>query len=125
MATNTNFKERVLKQIVISAPIYKSTFIDYEYLVYSINFSLNPYYIISAHSDNYLHLTGVYTSLSANNFFIKALDGTLAENDFEISKPNQPIIISKNNKGTIRKKINALPYIDNLFNADTLVQESF
>ncbi len=125
MATSTSFKERVLQQIVTSALIYKSTFIDYEYLVYSSNFSLNLYYLISAHSDNFLHLTGVYTSLSATEFFIKALEGTLAENDFEISKPNQPTVISKNNKGTIRKKINALPYIDNLFSTDTLVQESF
>lgn len=125
MTTSTSFKKRVLQQIVTSAHIYKSTFMDYEYLVYSSKFSLNLYYLISAHSDNYLHLTGVYTLLSANEFFIKALEGTLAENDFEISKPDQPTAISKNNKGTIRKKINALPYIDNLFNTDTFVQESF
>ncbi len=125
MDTNTSFKNRVLKQIVTSALVYKNTFIDHEYLIYSLNFSLNPYYLISAHADNYLHLTGVYTTLSANEFFNKALNGTLTENDFEISRPNHPISISKNNKGTIRKKINALPYIDTLFNTDTLVQEAF
>ena len=122
MPKQTSFKTRV-KDIAIQ---YSKDYYDYyvcnDYLIISDTFSHSPYYIISAEEDNYLHLIGVSTNLSASNFFDKCLDGTLTENDFEISSNTQN---EKSIKGSIRRKISALPHITNLLNTSSLVEENF
>ncbi len=125
MQNQLSFKERVHRQIIHSATVYKEYFIDYEYLVYSSAFLLQPCYIISSYPDNYLHLTGVYTNLSAHLFFQKAHQGVLSIDDFALSPPNRSISETKHYKGTIRRKINALPYIDHLFSSGCIAEESF
>ena len=65
---------------------YKKYYVDYEYLICSSAFAICSYYIIAAHKDNYLHLTGLHTSLDASNFFEKCYEGTLEETDFEFCK---------------------------------------
>lgn len=82
------FKQNVLTAICNGAKIYKDFFLDYEYQVYSKSFTKN-FYIISAIKSNYLHLTGVNTQLSAEQFFYKALNNTLTENDFDFIKKGQ------------------------------------
>ena len=42
-----SYKQRVCEKLTISASIYKSVFIDFDYLIYSDKFVLNPYYIIN------------------------------------------------------------------------------
>ena len=46
----------------------KKYYVDFEYLICSAAFVKNEYYIASAYEDNYLHLTGLHTSLDAATF---------------------------------------------------------
>lgn len=52
---------------------------------------------------NFLHLTGVKTKLSAQQFYSACLEGKLSENDFEID-----------NKGKVQQKLTVLPYLTEL-----------
>ena len=88
----------------------------------SKSFLRNEYYIISAHEDNYLHLTGLHTSLSASKFFEKFYDGTLEETDFDFEKDGQT---ESEVKGSVRRKINSLPSIMYMFSSGTMVEEDF
>ena len=82
MAEQKSFKERVKDTVIQNANSYKRYFVNYEYLLCSEAFVNNEYYIVSAYEDNYLHLTGLHTSLDAATFFEKCYKGTLEENDF-------------------------------------------
>ena len=66
MAEQKSFKERVKEEAIVNAKMFKEYFVDCEYLVCSEAFEKNPYYIIGAHTSNYEHLTGVSSSLSAD-----------------------------------------------------------
>lgn len=68
MVEQKSFKERVKEPVIQCAGLYKSYYVDYEYLICSSAFVKNAYYIISSHEDNYLHLTGVHTNLDAATF---------------------------------------------------------
>ena len=116
------FKERVLKIILEESVRYKSIFVDYEYLVVSKHFKNRKYYIISASEDNFLHLTGVKTLLSAKYFFDKCLNGTLEENDFSFGYYGQD---EKAAKGTVRRKIKVLPLMMDFLDNEPLVEEGF
>jgi hypothetical protein len=122
MSEQESFKERVRKAVIQCAKDYKSYFVDYEYLICSDAFSIRKYYIVDAHEDNYLHLTGVGTSIAKNEFFRRCLEGTLDENDFSFEKTGQ---FEKVVKGTVRRKIKALPEIINIFTGSTQVEEDF
>ena len=112
------FKQRVLKEIIKSAKEYKENLVDYEYLIYSSEFNVKKYYIISAKEDNFLHLTGVITNLKPIEFYNKCIDCTLTEEDFEIG--------DKIRKGTIRRKIGVLSNATKMFLCKTLqAQENF
>ena len=52
---------------------------------------------------NFLHMTGVKTKLSAQQFYSACLDGKLSEKDFEID-----------NKGKVQQKLSVLPYLSEL-----------
>lgn len=52
---------------------------------------------------NFLHLTGVKTKLSAQQFYKACINGKLSQRDFEIDK-----------KGKVQQKIAVLPYLSNL-----------
>lgn len=122
MAKEKSFKERVKDALIKNAYSYKKYYVDYEYLLCSKAFSNNDYYIVSAYEDNYLHLTGVNTTLGAELFFEKCYKGTLEESDFDFSKKGQN---EKEVKGSVRRKINSLPNIMNMFTVGTLVEEDF
>lgn len=122
MAEQISFKTRV-KDIAISiARDYYSYFVCRDYLLISDAFKRAPYYIVRAEKDNYLHLVGVSTKLSATAFFDKCLDGTLDESDFEITTHGHD---EKHSKGSIRRKIKSLPLITGLFTDSSLVEENF
>lgn len=113
-----SFKERVRKELLVAAKDYKRNFVDVDYLLYSRSFRYQRLYVVSAKEDNFLHLTGVGTDLSAQHFFEKCLDGTLAEEDFEIGDKMQ--------KGSIRRKMSVLPQAMSLFSSYPLyVEEQF
>lgn len=122
MAEQKSFKERVKETVIQNAYSYKRYFVDYEYLLCSAAFVKNEYYIVSAYEDNYLHLTGLHTSLDATTFFEKCYKGTLEEKDFDFCKSGQN---ESEVKGSVRRKINSLPSIINMFNVGTFVEEDF
>ena len=72
-----SFKERVAETAIAYAQKYKDVYLDHEYLLCSGAFTNQGYYIISAHPDNYRHLIGVNTKMSADDFFLKCISKTL------------------------------------------------
>ena len=116
------FQTRVKDAIIEYAKKYKEYFVDYDYLILSDRFQKADYYIVKAHETNFRHLTGVSTSLTAKEFFDKAYHATLTEEDFQISKRGVP---DKEAKGTVRRKINALPNMIGIFHQQTLIEEDY
>lgn len=121
MQNQISFKERVRQVVIKCAKDYKSVFIDYEYLVCSTAFTINPYYIISGKEDNYRHLTGVVFS-DPQLFFNKCLNQTLTESDISFATKGQAESVIK---GSVRRKISVLPKIMHMFGGALLVEESF
>lgn len=122
MDSEISFKRRVRDVIVFNAEVYRDVFVEYDYLLFSDAFVNNDYYIVSACVDNYKHLTGVHSEIPANEFFSKCLDHTLEEDDFDFIKIGQD---EKAVKGSVRRKINVLPNIKNLFDSPIMVEEDF
>jgi hypothetical protein len=122
MEKQVSFKTRVKETAISIAPDYYSYYVCRDYLLISDAFISSPYYIVRAEKDNYLHLVGVSTKLSATAFFDKCLNGTLDESDFEIATHGQD---EKHSKGSIRRKIKSLPLITGLFTGSCLVEENF
>jgi hypothetical protein len=115
-----DFKQRVFNELASCAAIYKAVFLDYEYLIFSEGFKFQPYYILSAYEDNFAHLTGVYSRLSAVEFYRNCLNGTLKESDLNFNGKN-----AKSTKGTIRRKIKAFSHMKNLFCGKIVAEENF
>ena len=106
-----SFKERVRNTAVKNAQLFQETFIEYEYCIMSEAFA-DSYRIVHAHEGNYLHLIGVSTSLPAEAFFKKCLNGTLSENDFDFKKSG---VAKGVIKGAVRDKIRVLSNIMSMF----------
>ena len=116
------FKERVKNIAIACAVKYRNTFCNYEYLIISNAFT-EKHVKIHADKDNYMHLLGVNSNLSASDFYNKCIRGTLSTNDFDFKKKNQS---EKSTKGSVREKIVALPYFCNMFSAsDIECQQNF
>ncbi len=117
------FKERVVSVATAQARVYQDVFVNYEYLICSDAFVIQDYYILSAKGDNYQHLVGVNTpDLSPQGFFEKCICGTLQESDFDFHKRGRT---EGSVKGSVRKKLKALPFYTSMFERDLAVQESF
>ena len=117
-----SFKENVLQAIFAGAQKYKHAFLDYDYQVFSKSFAESKFYVISATKSNFLHLTGVNTSLTSTQFFEKAVARTLTVDDFDFCKKGQT---EKDVKGCVRSKVKFLPDIDRILSKETLVEENF
>ena len=122
MAGQVSFKTRVLNTIIQCAKQYNTFYVEQNHLLVSNAFKKKPYYIIQAEKDNFLHLTGVSTSLSAVDFFDKAMDGTLAESDIQLITHGKS---EKDSKGTIRQKIKNLTSLTAVVGRSCMVQEDF
>lgn len=122
MVEHSSFKTRIKEIVIIEAKKYKAVFVDYQYLICSKGFKKRDYYILSAEKDNFLHLVGVNTALSAASFFDKCFDGTLNEEDFDFSKQGKD---EKSIKGSVRRKIKSLERVSTLFENDLLFEENF
>ncbi len=83
----------------------------YEYVIISETLK-DKYCIIKAEPDNYMHLIGINSLLSAQDFYNKCIDKSLTENDFDFKKKDQS---EKSVKGIVRKKISVLPHFCNMF----------
>ena len=117
-----SFKERVCRTVSSLAGAYQRYYVDYDYLLCSTAFTNRPFYIVSAEKNNYQHLTGVSYSASADDFFDKCVNGTLTEADISFSKGGRS---EAEIKGSVRRKIKALPDMIGLFSSGCLVQEDF
>ena len=117
-----SFKERVAEAAISCAAIYKEKFVECDYLVCSDAFGENGYQEIKAEANNFLHLTGVNTSLSADEFYRKCIDGTLTEHDFDFVKKGQS---EHSVKGSVRQKIKALPQMLDMFDKELLTEKNF
>ncbi len=104
------------------ASLYYHYFVEYDYLLCSPAFKNRPYYIVSAEKNNYQHLTGVSYASSAEDFFDRCLDGTLTEADISFTKCGRS---ESEIKGSVRRKINALPGIIGIFSGTCSVEEDF
>ena len=122
MADQVSFKTRVLNTIIQCAKQYNAFYVEQNHLLVSDAFKKKPYYIIQAEKDNFLHLTGVSTSLSAVDFFDKAMNGSLAESDIQLTTHGKS---EKDSKGTIRQKIKNLTGITAVVGSFCMVQEDF
>ena len=60
-----SFKERARQEMIKAAKQYKDIYVDYEYLICSVTFEKNDYYIIAVEEDNFQHLTGVQSKIDA------------------------------------------------------------
>ena len=116
------FKQRVAQTAIDYATMYESVYLKYEYLVCSEAFSSQDYYIIGACADNYKHLIGVNTTISAEDFFSKCLAKTLTENDFDFIKTGQSEAAVK---GSVRRKIKALPDFLAMLDSPLVAEEKF
>ncbi|MHC1748339.1 MAG: PBECR4 domain-containing protein [Cellulosilyticaceae bacterium] len=119
---NDDFKERVKNILISEARGYKESYVNYQYLVCSGAFKHRDYYIVDAKEDNYRHLTGVNSLIDAQEFFNKCYEGTLSIDDFNFIKRGQD---EKSVKGSVRRKIQVLPYMMRLFDSELMAEESF
>lgn len=119
---SASYKQSVCEKLINSAAIYKSVFMDFEYLIYSTAFTIEPYYIISAIEGNFSHLTGVKILVPAYDFYVACLGGTLKETDFDFIDKHHG---EKSVKGTIRRKFKAFSELPYLFSRDLKAEESF
>lgn len=117
-----SFKKRVVQTAVDQARQYKDVFVDFEYLLCSKAFVKQDYYILAADTSNYRHLIGVNTSVSAEDFFTKCIDGTLQESDFDFIKSGRT---EREIKGSVRRKIKSLPFFTSMIGKDLVVQEDY
>lgn len=117
-----SFKERVAQAAIDQAKKYKDVFVDNEYLLCSEAFVKRDYYIIAATTSNYRHLIGVNTSISAEDFFEKCINGTLTEHDFDFNKSGRT---EKEIKGSVRRKVRSLPIFMSMIGVDLVAQEDY
>jgi hypothetical protein len=117
-----DFKQRVTGELSNCAAIYKSVFMDYDYLIYSGQFIREPYYILNAHEDNFVHLTGVKPLIPASDFYTLCLHGTLQENHFNLIDEHKGV---NSAKGTVRRKLRAFSYLPDLFSCKLQAEEAF
>ena len=112
-----SFKERILSGIIAGALSY-SSLIGKRIVVRSPTFKNRSEYVLRFFPRNFLHLTGVLTTLSSMDFYSKALDGSLSLSDFDCD--STPAL-----KGTVRCKVRNLQNIGTFFERVVKVEEDF
>ncbi len=117
-----SFKSRVAETAISCAKIYRDKFVKYDYLVCSEAFSNEKCQEIRAEGNNYLHLLGLNTSLSPQEFYQKCIDGKLEEIDFDFDKKGQ---VEKSVKGSVRQKMKELPEMLDMFKHPIMAEEDF
>ena len=122
MGGNNSFKNWVKETIINQSRIYNSIFVENQYLICSHGFVEKDCYILSDEKNNFLHLVGVHTNLSPDDFFIKCFNESLTENDFDFNKNSQT---ENSVKGSVRRKIKSLEKLETLFEHDLLIEEGF
>ena len=111
------FKETIRNRLIDSAIKYHSL-LDKKIFITSESFTIKKEYILRFYKTNFLHLTGVKTSLSPLDFFNKCFEGTILFEDFDCESTTQL-------KGLVRLKTKNLINLDEFFNKEIEVQEDF
>ena len=110
-----SFKQKVLDSILVGAESYQ-TLLNLDFIVRSLHFAERHEYLLRFNEDNFLHLTGVLTRLSAKEFYRKAINKTLSLNDFDCESTIQL-------KGTVRCKARNIRDIGTLLDRAFAVTE--
>jgi len=79
---NQTFKEKVRNQLIESARSY-SKLLNKRIIIHSDVFAYKKEYCIRFYKTNFLHLTGVKTTLTPEAFFIACFLGEIEEQDFD------------------------------------------
>ena len=106
----------IVQYLIESAKAY-SELLSSEIILESDEFVNQKIYRMHFFRSNFLHLTGVVTALSANDFFDKCLLGTITLKDFNFR--------DRKDKTTIKRKLKHLININKFFLNKIMVQESF
>ena len=114
---NQPFKETIKEHLIKSARKYR-LLVNKSIILSSYDFRAKSKYIVRFYETNFLHLTGVRTSLSAIVFFNKCFNGEIAFDDFDCESTGQL-------KGLVRLKMRNLINIDTFFTDEIEVQEDF
>jgi hypothetical protein len=117
---NISFVGRSISVVCSCAKEYQKQLVPFLFIVESDLFVEQKTYQLRFYPDNFLHLTGLRTKLSPMDFWSKALSGALTESDLDSEQ-------FKNHefKGSLRTKIQSLPYLASLFDYDILFEEDF
>ena len=111
------FRESVKQKLIVAANEYNKL-VGVDFLAKSKEFKNNSNYLLRFHKDNFLHLTGVSTTLSANDFFEKCLIGDISFEDFDCDS-------SEEIKGKAREKLRHLQSIGSFFDRELIFQEDY
>lgn len=111
-----SFKTNIRLQLILASREY-SKMLDKAIILESSKFQFENKYLLLFNKANFLHLTGVMSHLSANEFFDKCFSETIDENDFGYNEIK--------NKTNIKNKLKCLVIISSLFTKDIYVQEVF
>ena len=114
---NQSFKETIKNLLIESAKKYQFL-VKTKIEITSDGFAMKKTYVIRFYETNFLHLTGVKTTLSSFDFYKACCGGTIRLEDFDCDS-------SKELKGIIRKKMKNLVNIDSFFKSAIEVQEDF
>lgn len=96
-------KKAALKIIIDAARQYEDKLNDKHFLIIYRERKDIKAVSVGFRDMNFLHMTGVNTRLSAQQFYAACLESKLSENDFEID-----------NKGKVQQKLIVLPYLAEL-----------
>ena len=96
-------KKTALKVIIEAAKEYEKNLNDKHFLIVYQEGKETKTVSVGFRDMNFLHMTGVKTRLSAQQFYAACLESRLSERDFEID-----------NKGKVQQKLMVLPYLSDL-----------
>lgn len=106
----------IRKALIASAQSY-FVLLDKEITLYSNLFKAKRMYKLKFFETNFLHLTGLTTTLSSMEFFNKCLSGVIQDNEYCLGP--------KYDRRTIKRKLKHLVNIGQFFAQEIMVQESF
>lgn len=112
-------KESVLSTIIRGAMDY-SKLLGRTFVFRSDSFQLRKEYAIRFHKSNFLHLTGVITGLSPENFYESAFNGTLTKSDFEITSSTNRLL-----RTHVEMKMHNLSDLHLIVDSKVMVEESY
>lgn len=96
-------KKSALKIIIGAAKAYDLKMNNKHFLIVYRDRAMIKTACVGFRDMNFMHLTGVQTNLSAQQFYSACLSGKLSEKDFELD-----------HKGKVQQKLIALPYLADL-----------